>query len=494
MLLRDMIQGMPYLRQTRGNIDIAIKSIVSVSQEKAENGLFFCIVGGHVDAHEFASQAVENGCVALIVERFIKDVKVPQVLVSNARAAMSRIAAKFYGDPAKNMRLVGITGTKGKTTTTYMLKAICENAGFKCGLIGTTGAMIGSEHLDCELTTPNPIELQKILRLMADSGVQIVCMEISAHAVEMFRLDGLTFEIGCYTNLSRDHLNYFHTMQRYFEAKKRFFANGMVQNATINADDEKAAQIIEGLSMPHITYGICVNADVFARDIEIMESGMRFCIRLHGTQDIDLDMRLTGRFNVYNALAAASCALIMGIDTKWIQKGLNGIKNVPGRMEVLQTDTPYKVILDFSHTPVALENILTTVRQFTKKRIIALYGCGGDRDIGKREMMGEIGGRFADYCILTSDNPRLEDPMVILDSIEAGIKPTGTPYEVIEDRRKAIRRALEMAEEGDVIILAGKGAETWQEIKGVRRAFDEKVIVSELLKEMQMTSGREVET
>ena len=494
MLLREMLKGMPYLKQIKGNMDTDINTLVSVSQDKTNKGLFFCIVGGHVDAHQFAPEAVKNGCIALVVERYLKDIDVPQVIVSNARAAMARMAAIFFGNPSKSMRLVGITGTKGKTTTTYMLKAVCEKAGFKCGLIGTTGAMIGSEHLDCELTTPNPIELQKLLRLMADSGVQVVCMEISAHAVEMYRLDGLTFEVGCYTNLSRDHLNYFHTMQRYFDAKKRFFTDGMIQNAAINADDEKAEQIIAELNMPHITYGICVNADVFARDIEIMETGMRFCIRLHSTQEINLDMRMTGKFNVYNALAAASCALIMGIDSESIQKGLNDIKVVPGRMEVLQTDTPYKVILDFSHTPVALENILTTVRQFTKKRVIALYGCGGDRDIGKRTMMGEIGGRFADYCILTSDNPRFEDPMTILNSIESGIKQTGTPYEVIEDRREAIRRALEMAEEGDVVILAGKGAETWQERMGVRRSFDEKVIVSELLKEMQMTTIREVET
>ena len=277
-------------------------------------------------------------------------------------------------------------------------------------------------------------------------------------------------------------------MERYFETKKQFFLSGMVKNAAINADDETALKLQDGLEIPRLTYGICVDADVFARDIEITEEGVHFKVRLHGADEFAINMHMTGMFNVYNALAATSCALIMGISPEQIRLGLEAVTRVPGRIEVLQTGTPYKVILDYSHSPDALENILKTVRQFTRNRVIALFGCGGDRDKGKRPMMGEIGGKLADYCILTSDNPRTENPMVILAAIEKGIKPTGGRYEVIENRREAIDRALRMAEDGDVIVLAGKGHETYQEIMGIKRPFDEKVIVSELLLKIKKES------
>ena len=488
MKLRELLNEIPYVEETRGDMDTEIREITSSSRDKTEDGLFFCIVGARFDAHDYAWEAVENGCVALFVEYFV-ELPVPQVKVSNGRAAMARASMAFYGFPSRHMRMIGITGTKGKTTTTYLIKSICEKAGMKCGIIGSTGSVVGSSHLDSKLTTPDPIDLQKTLRMMLDEGVQVVCMEVSAHALDMSRLDGMTFEVGCYTNLSQDHLDYFYTMERYFETKKRFFTSGMVQNAALNADDETAGKIEKDIAIPFITYGICVDADVFARDIEITEEGAHFTVQLHGMHDTRVNMRMTGMFNVYNALAASSCAMIMGIDADIIREGLEAVTRVPGRIEVLQTTTPYKVILDYSHSPDALENILRTVRQFTRGRVIALFGCGGDRDKGKRPMMGEIGGRLADYCILTSDNPRTENPMVILAAIEKGIRPTGKPYEVIENRREAIARALEIAGDGDTIVLAGKGHETYQEIMGVKRPFDEKVIVSELLLEQARSRG-----
>ncbi len=484
MKLRDLIKDIPDLLDTRGNLDTEIGEITSGSKDKTKDGLFFCIVGAHFDAHDYAWEAVENGCVALIVEYYV-ELDVPQVRVGNGRAAMSRVAMAFYGYPSRQMRMVGITGTKGKTTTTYLLKSIVEKAGMKCGLIGSTGSMIGTLHMNETLTTPDPIDLQLMLRRMLDEGVQVVCMEVSAHAIDMSRLDGMLFEVGCYTNLSQDHLDYFYTMDRYFETKKRFFMEGMVQNAAVNADDETSARILKDLTIPCVTYGIAVNADVFARDIEITENGVNFSIQMQGMQVLPINMKMTGMFNVYNALAASSCALTLGIDPEHIREGLEAVASVPGRIEMLQTGTPYKVILDYSHAPEALKNILKTVRQFTRNRVIAVFGCGGDRDKGKRPMMGEIGGKLADYCILTSDNPRTENPLVILAAIEKGIRPTGGAYEVIENRREAIRRALEMAGAGDVIVLAGKGHETYQEIMGVKRPFDEKVIVSELLLEMK---------
>lgn len=483
MKLCSLIADMPYLLDTRGDMETEIASISSRSMEKTDRGLFFCIPGAHFDAHDYAPQAIGNGCVALVVERYLA-LDVPQVRVSNGRAAMARMAAAFFGHPAQGMKLVGITGTKGKTTTTYMLNAILEAAGHRCGLIGTTGNLIDGRLLPGSHTTPDPIDLQRTLRMMADAGVEYVPMEVSAHAIDMYRLDGLTFEVGCYTNLSQDHLDYFHTMENYFQAKKRFFTGGMVRNACVNADEETSAQLQADLNIPRITYGICAAADLYARDIEITEEGVNFELQLQGMHHILINLRMTGMFNVYNAMAAASCALVLGIAPEDIKAGLEGMSSVPGRIEMLPTGTPYRVILDYSHVPDALTNILTTVRQFAKKRVIVLFGCGGDRDKGKRPMMGEIAGRLADFSILTSDNPRTEDPMAILAAIEAGIKPTGGRYTVIENRREAIRYALEHGEPGDIIILAGKGHETYQEINGVKHPFDEKVVVQELLEEM----------
>ena len=484
MKLRDLLVELPYLLDTRGSLDTDIKTLTASSRDKVTDGLFFCIRGARFDAHLFAAQAVENGCAALIVERYLDELDVPQVRVSNGRGAMARIAAAFYGWPSREMQLIGITGTKGKTTTSYMVKSIVEQAGYKCGLIGTTGDMIGDRRIESHFTTPDPIELQQTLRLMADEGVQVVSMEVSAHAIDMLRMDGMVFEVGCYTNLSQDHLDWFHTMDAYFETKKKFFTSGMVHNAAFNADDETSEQIIRDLTVPRLIYGICVDADLFARDIEISETGVSFRMRLHGVDEFPVSLKMTGMFNVYNALAAAACAMILGIPQDDIKAGLEAIASVPGRIEMLDTRTPYKVILDYSHSPDALKNILETVRTFTRGRVIALFGCGGDRDQGKRPMMGEIGGRLADFCVLTSDNPRSEDPMEILAAIEEGIRPTGKPYTVIENRREAIRFALTHAKEGDVIVLAGKGHETYQEIKGIRHPFDEKVVVSELLAEL----------
>ncbi len=485
MILEALLADLPYLLDTRGDMSVDIDEITSNSREKVEKGLFFCISGARFDAHQFAPQAISNGCAALVVERFLPDISVPQVLVSNSRAAMARMAAAFYGHPARQMKLVGVTGTKGKTTTSYLLKAIMEQAGYSCGLIGTTGNMIGSRKLKSDLTTPDPIELQATLRQMADAGVQVVSMEVSAHAMDMHRLDGLVFEAACYTNLSQDHLDYFHTMERYFEAKKQLFTSGMVRNASFNADEDTTLSMLKDLKIPYITYGICASADLYARDIEISEDGVRFDLKLRDMHNVTINLKMTGMFNVYNAIAAASLAMILGVSGNDIKVGLESVKGVPGRIEMLPTNTPYKVILDYSHTPDALENILSTVKEFVRKRIIVVFGCGGDRDHGKRPIMGEIGGRMADYSILTSDNPRTEDPYAILASIEEGIKRTKGEYTVIENRRDAIRHALEIGQDGDVIVLAGKGHETYQEVMGVKRPFDEKVVVAELLEEMR---------
>lgn len=475
-------QAAPFLISIKG--DAEISSLSQDSRQKTEHGLFFCVAGARADAHDYAQQALDNGAVALVVTREL-DLSVPQVLVSNDRAAMALIAAAFYGHPARSMRLVGVTGTKGKTTTTYFLKSIFEAAGLKCGLIGTTGNMIGDRWMQSKLTTPDPIELHSTLRQMADAGVQVVTMEASAHAVSMHRLEGLVFEAAAYLNLSQDHLDYYGGMEQYFNAKKAFFTGALVRNAALNADDDSTSRIVKDLRIPHSTFGICTNADIFARNIEIHEDGVNFQLSLWNERVYPVSLHMMGMFNVYNALAATATALIMGIEPDSICQGLQSIRSVPGRAEVLDTHTAYKVILDYSHSPDAMENILKAARDFTRGRLIVLFGCGGDRDHGKRPKMGAVAGALADYSILTSDNPRTEDPMEILHQVEQGIKAVSLAYEVIENRRDAILKSLSMAQEGDVIILAGKGHETYQDINGVKRPFDEKQIVRELLADMR---------
>ena len=484
MNLAQLTKDMPELIRITSGEETEIGFLTADSRAKGENGLFFCLPGARFDGHDFAPQALSNGCCALVVEREL-DLPCPQVLVSDVRAAMARIASAFNGHPERRLRLVGITGTKGKTTTTYMLKSVIEAAGFSCGIIGTTGCIAGNTKLPSQLTTPDPIEMFEILRIMADAGVQIVCMEVSAHALYLRKLMGIVFEAAAYTNFSQDHLDFFGTMEKYLAAKKILFEGDMVRNAAINVDEETAEYIQEGMVCPSMTYGISGDADLFARDIEITESGVSFTLNLRKLHTERIHLLLTGMFNVYNAMTTAACALILGISLEDIRKGLESMVSVPGRVEMLDTKTPYRMILDYSHSPDALQNILHTVREFCRGRLILVFGCGGDRDKGKRPIMGEIAGRLADYSILTSDNPRREDPMAILAAIEAGIKPTGAKYEIVENRREAIRQAMEMAVGGDIIVLAGKGHETYQEIGGVKYPFDEKVVVSELLGEMK---------
>ena len=465
--------------------DIEIRELFMDSRLTVSDGLFFCISGSTFDGHRFARQAVEKGAAALVVERLLEDIAVPQLVVENSRVAMALAAAEFYGHADREMKIIGLTGTKGKTTTSYLVKGILEAAGAKCGLIGTIGSRIGDKLIKAGLTTPDPIDLHKTLRMMADEGADYVVMEVSAHAIALHRLEGMHFATGCFTNLSQDHLDFFGTMDRYFDCKKSFFRSRWLDNAVLNADDERSQQIISQMDVPFMTYGIAHSVDVSAHDIEISEEGVRFTMRVLNMDDYPVSLKLTGMFNVYNALSAAAVCLNQGLDPKVITEALRTIQGVPGRAELLDTHTPYKVILDYSHSPDALENILSTVRTFARGRVIVLFGCGGDRDHGKRPIMGEIAGTLADYSILTSDNPRTEDPFLILRAVESGIKKTSGSYTVIENRREAIRHALKTAREGDIVVLAGKGHETYQEINGIKHPFDEKAVVQQLLAEMK---------
>lgn len=486
MTVRDLASSTQGLIGIAGDSQLEIRQLCADTRrtDHMTDSLFFCISGANFDGHSFAAKAVSLGAKALVVERIQLDVDVPQIQVENVRVAMAHIAAAFYGYPAKKMRMLAVTGTKGKTTTTYLVKAIMERMGLRCGLIGTISNMIGDRVLSSILTTPESIDLHEVLHEMVKEGVQIVVMEASAHALDMHRLDGIMFDGSAYTNLSQDHLDYFHTMSAYAAAKKRLFTPDYSLNCAFNADEETTAYMLEGIKLPYVTFGIRENCDIYARDIEISENGVSFIMRLKGMLETSVHLRLTGMFNVYNAMTAAALGMIVGANMEQIKEGLESVASVPGRAEVLDTGTPYKVILDYSHVPAALENILRFVREFARRRVIAVFGCGGDRDREKRPLMGEIGGRLSDFCILTSDNARNEDPFAILEMVEEGIKPTGCAYCVIEDRREAIRYALQDAQEGDVIVLAGKGHETYQEVRGVKQPFDEKVIVAELLTEL----------
>ena len=478
MKLTELANSLPTPAQVYGQAEVT--GLTCDSRKVSPGDLYFCLPGLRVDGHSFAQQAADKGAAALVVERKLP-VELPQVLVEDARAAMSYMAQCFYGYPARGMRGVGITGTKGKTTTSFLVREIARNAGYKVGLMGTVCTSIGDKEEPASLTTPDPIDVQSLLARMRDAGCDFYVMEVSAHALDLRKLVGMQFDQGVFTNFSQDHLDYFGTMETYRKAKEKFFTPFYIRHAVVNADDEAAPHMLGKVETT--TFGVSKPADAYANDIEIHESGVSFVMSWKDVR-LPLHLHISGIFNVYNSMAAAVACLEMGMDPEKVKEGLEAVTVVPGRIEPLPTHTPYRVILDYAHSPASLESILKTIREFTRGRLICLFGCGGGRDKEKRPIMGEISGRLADFSILTSDNPRLEQPMDILNAIEAGIKPTGAPYVVIENRREAIRYAMQMGKPGDVIVLAGKGHETYQDIGGQKLPFDEKVVVRELLREM----------
>lgn len=449
------------------------------SRKVGRGSLFCCLVGEKTDGHNFASMAVEKGASALICQRPLP-LNVPQLIVPDGREAMARAAACFYGHPERELTMLAVTGTNGKTSVTYMVKSVAETAGKKVGLIGTIQNLIGEEKVYTERTTPESVDLFALLRRMADKGVDLVVMEVSSHALAQQRVAGIPFKAGLFTNLTQDHLDYHKTFENYRAAKKKLFSQCGI--AILNGDDETAAYMKEGLSIPVWTMGIHHPGEFYARGIEITTQGASFHLFTpQGNGRISL--HISGLFSVYNAMGTAALCTAAGIPFSCIVKGLEGLRGVAGRLECVDTgDRPFSVYVDYAHTPDALQNVLETARGFTRRRLISVFGCGGDRDHGKRPIMGEIGGRYSDHVILTSDNPRTEDPMDILKAVEEGVKRTATPYIVTENRREAIREALEEAGDGDVIVIAGKGHESYQEINGVRHHFDDKEIVLSLLR------------
>ncbi len=476
MLLSTLCEGLGQLI----GADAEITSIEYDSRKAGPGSLFCCVVGTFSDGHDYAKNAVESGAAALVVERELP-IAIPQVLVENTRIAMAEMSAKWFGHPERELTLIGVTGTNGKTTTTYMVKSIAERAGKMVGLIGTIRNMIGQEILDTERTTPESVDLYRLLRQMKDAGVEIVVMEVSSHSLDQHRVHGLTFEVGEFTNLTQDHLDYHKTFENYLAAKKKLFAQS--RHAVINVDDPHAPKLMEGLTLPITTFGVREQADVSASDIDITTRGVQFDLKWQGGVT-RTNVPIPGLFSVFNAMGAVAVALCLGIPMDCIKPGLEDMQSVSGRLEPLPTgDKGFSVFVDYAHTPDALENILKTVRGFAKGHILTVFGCGGDRDRAKRPIMGEIAGRYSDQLVVTSDNPRTEDPMKIIEAIEEGVKKSGCPYTTIEQRREAIGYALSIAKKDDIIVIAGKGHENYQEINGVKHHFDDKEIVAELLKE-----------
>lgn len=459
-----------------------IKSLEYDSRKVCEGALFFCIIGFKTDGHDYAKNAVENGAAGLMVTRRL-DVDVPQILVGDDREAMAHISREFYGRPDESLKMIGVTGTNGKTTTTYMIKSVLERCGIKTGIIGTITNMIGSTEIPTEHTTPEAPDLFALLRRMADEECGAVVMEVSSHSLDLKRVCGITYETAVYTNLTQDHLDFHGSFENYRAAKKKLLEAS--KKTAINIDDDSADYMMDGIDTIWCRYGIKEKerADVFARNIEITPKGVNYdMVTPKGALPVRLG--IPGIFSVYNSLGSAAACLNLGISIGNIKTGLEAMPSVAGRFEVLDTGSkPFTVILDYAHTPDGLENTLKTVRQFARGRVIPVFGCGGDRDKGKRPIMGEIAGRLSDYAIITSDNPRTEDPYDIIAAVESGIIGTGCEYILIENRREAIKYAMENALPEDVIVLAGKGHETYQEIHGVRHPFDEKIVVKELLNE-----------
>lgn len=459
--------------------DVEITSVTYDSRHVQAGSLFCCLVGLVSDGHTFAAQAVDKGAAALLVERRLP-IAVPQLVVSNGRRAMALAAACCYGHPEREMTMLGVTGTNGKTSTTYMVKSIAEHAGKKVGLIGTIQNMIGDEIIETGRTTPESADLFALLRKMADEGVELCVMEVSSHALAQDRVYGIHYHIALFTNLTQDHLDYHKTFDNYLNAKKRLF--GQCDIAIINHDDPYSERIMDGLSCPIYTMGIHTPASYNASNIDIQTSGVRFLLRTPKGESM-VRLHISGLFSIYNAMGAAAMMQQAGFALKDIVAGLEALSGVAGRLQAVDTgDRPFSVYIDYAHTPDALENVLTTVHAFAKARVLALFGCGGDRDRVKRPLMGEIGGRHADFVIVTSDNPRSENPEAIIRTIEEGVKKSGTPYVTITNRREAIEYALSRMEPDDILVIAGKGHENYQEINGVKYHFDDKEVVEELLR------------
>ncbi|MCI6648477.1 MAG: UDP-N-acetylmuramoyl-L-alanyl-D-glutamate--2,6-diaminopimelate ligase [Lachnospiraceae bacterium] len=466
-----------------GSTETEITSLVYDSRKVEKGSLYVAIVGANADGHNYIAQAVEAGAAGVVVE---KDVEVPDTVAviksEDTRKALALLSAAWFDHPADKIPVIGITGTKGKTTTTYMIKSILENAGKKVGLIGTIEAIIGEKHIPAVNTTPESYIVQDYLSQMVEAGCDAAVMEVSSQALMLHRVGGMTFEIGIFTNISPDHIgpNEHKDFDEYLHCKSLLFRQ--CRHGIFNADDEHLEGILEGHTCTVNTYGIEKPADFEAKDIELVHKpgylGVNY--KVTGKENFDVTIDVPGRFSVYNSLCAIAVCHFFGVSVEAMQKALKAAK-VKGRIEMVKVSDDFALMIDYAHNAMALESLLTSIREYNPGRIVTLFGCGGNRSKLRRYEMGEVSGKLSDFTIITSDNPRFEEPADIMKDIETGIKKTDGKYIMIEDRKEAIKYAIEHGQKGDVIILAGKGHEDYQEIKGKKYPMDERVLIADIL-------------
>ncbi len=472
MKLQDLLKGVAVLESTAAP-DTEINEVRYDSRAVQPGDLFVAIRGYATDGHQYIGKALEQGAAAIVCEEATAGT--PAVVVENARRALAEIAANRFGHPADSMVMLGVTGTNGKTTTTYLVKHMLEDAGHKVGLIGTNQNLIGDEVVETERTTPESYELHALFARMRDAGCTHVIMEVSSHSLVLDRVHGIHFAVGAFTNLTQDHLDFHKTMEEYRKAKALLFT--ISDKGVINLDDPAAGAMLADAKCPCLTFSCEKDAaDLTAKNLKLHADGVEFVAATKGDL-ARVKLPIPGHFSAENALTALGIVLQLGMPLADAAKSLATATGVKGRVEVVPTDTDYTVLIDYAHSPDGVENVLRAVRGFAKGRVVALFGCGGDRDRTKRPKMGKIAADLADFCIVTSDNPRTEDPKAIIDDILEGMKGTKTPMQVIVDRPEAIHWALAHAKKDDIIVLMGKGHETYQEVNHVKHHMDEREIV-----------------
>ncbi|MCI9177876.1 MAG: UDP-N-acetylmuramoyl-L-alanyl-D-glutamate--2,6-diaminopimelate ligase [Clostridia bacterium] len=495
MELKEILSGIEGLK-VKGSLDIEVSKIESSSKKIKEGDMFIAIDGFEQNGHEFIEDAIKNGAKVIMAQadkltkEMVKNLPadITFILAPDTRHAISICACNYYQNPSRKLKLIGVTGTKGKTTTTFMIKSLLEKQGYKVGLIGTICTYIGDKNLgDNDRTTPESLELQQLLNKMVKAKCEFAVMEVSSQSLKLGRVDGCEFDIGIFTNFSKDHISSkeHESMEDYFSSKVKLFS--MCKTAYINSDDIYANKLPSLVPECNFTtYGIDNPASLLAKDITITNSYVDFKVKL-ADRNQRVKTGIPGRFSVYNSLAAISVALKFGITAENIQESLLSIR-VPGRSELVDNGKELTIMIDYAHSPESLESILTTVRSYTQGKVICVFGCGGDRDPGKRPIMGNLAATLADHSIITSDNPRKEKPEEIIAQIEEGAKKTKGSYECIVDRKEAIKKAIHMAHKKDIVVIAGKGHELTQEIKGKKYPFDEREIVKEILGEKEQNN------
>jgi len=481
MKLRELLAGVEVL-SANADMDMQITDVVYDSRKVTEGSLFVAISGFAVDGNRFIPMALEKGAAAVVTARE-QGSDVPFVQVASDRLALAQIGANFFGHPADSMKLIGVTGTNGKTSATLLLKHVLEQTlGAKVGLMGTMENMIGTLRIPTERTTPESLELQALLAQMRDGGCTHAIMEVSSHAIALDRVAGLHYTVGAFTNLTEDHLDFHKTMEDYCDTKAILFSR--CERGVLNCDDSWYERMTAKATCELLTTSCKGNGDLYAENAKFLADGVTFTA-VYGTEKVPVKMGIPGKFTVYNALTVLGCALQLGVSLTAAAQALSTAQGVKGRVEVVPTPgKDFTVLIDYAHTPDGLENVLSSVKDFCTGRLIAVFGCGGDRDPIKRPIMGRIGTDIADIAVITSDNPRTEDPDAIIADILKGVEPEKNPI-VIENRIKAIHQAMDIAKKDDIIVLAGKGHETYQEIQGVKHHLDEREVVASYLQEMR---------